>query len=110
MAPTADDERIARDLTDRLVAAFGNCRVVWFGSRSQGKAQPDSDWDVLVVADAAGSLGERLFRARKATRDVRVAKDILVLTPTEYAEYALRPSSVVAAAERDGRVMHEVAA
>lgn len=100
------DREIAQQLTDRLVHSLGASRVVWFGSRATGSARADSDWDLLVVADLAGSAAMRAYRAEQATADVAVPKDFVVVTPAEYARLRGWRSSVVHAAEARGAVLY----
>ena len=109
MGPTPEDEAIARKLTERLVAEFHPLRIVWFGSRVAGTATPDSDWDLLVVAESAQPQAARMTRGLLATADVDVARDILVFTPAERDRLITWKSSVVYSAERTGRVLYEAA-
>jgi len=37
-------------LRDRLLSALAPRRIILFGSRARGTAQPASDYDILVVA------------------------------------------------------------
>lgn len=49
--PYADEEQALRMVVDRLAAAW-NPRQIWlFGSRAEGRARPDSDFDLLLVFD-----------------------------------------------------------
>lgn len=107
---TASDAAIVRALADRLVAEFHPTRIVWFGSRAAGTGRPDSDFDLLVVAATDLPLHKRHFRARWSTRDVAVARDIVVLTPDEFAMYSRWPTSIVHEASTTGRVVFEAAA
>jgi len=47
----ADDRRISEELRDRILAARGDQvrRIILYGSRAQGRAAPDSDFNLLVV-------------------------------------------------------------
>jgi uncharacterized protein len=45
----AAEERALRVLLDRIVPAFLPQAVYLFGSRAEGQARGDSDWDLLVV-------------------------------------------------------------
>lgn len=49
----------------RLVRAFAPERIILFGSRAKGSASPDSDADLLVVADLAGNPQIHLRRAHQ---------------------------------------------
>lgn len=101
------DLETAQAITDQLVAEFAPQRVVWFGSRANGAGRADSDFDLLVVADTTDAFGKRHFRANWATRHIAVAKDIMVVTPTEHRKFGQWRSSVVASAEATGRVLYD---
>lgn len=66
-------------LGDSLVA------VVLYGSRSRGTARPDSDWDVLVIADGLPSrmLERHLLIKRMLPPSIRGLVGILSRTPAE---------------------------
>ena len=50
-------------------------QLLLFGSRAQGRARPDSDWDFLIVVDR---LPERSLRLRLETRiGVRLVQERL---------------------------------
>jgi len=72
-------------LRDRLVSALAPRRTILFGSRARGTAQPESDYDILVVAETelervggdsriSGSCRTALARAggSRAARDRQV--------------------------------------
>lgn len=106
MSDLQHDEQIALALVERLHTVFDLQRVVWFGSRSQGTGGPDSDWDLLVVAPSSESAIARGFLAEKATAEVTVPKDFVVLTPNEYERFRAWHSSVAFQAELTGRVLY----
>ncbi len=54
---------VPRDLLDQVVAYFHPRRVIMFGSRARGEAEPDSDVDLLVVLDDDAPLEKRTLRA-----------------------------------------------
>ncbi len=47
------ENEIIREFKQRLRERIGPCRLVLFGSRARGDAQPDSDMDILVELDQA---------------------------------------------------------
>ncbi|AUB84908.1 hypothetical protein THSYN_23960 [Candidatus Thiodictyon syntrophicum] len=96
-------------LRDRLVAALAPRRIILFGSRARGTAQPDSDYDILVVADTDLPFEDRGVAARRAVRDVRVSKDIVVVTPDEFRKYSTWLTGVVRDAVEHGEVLYEAA-
>jgi predicted nucleotidyltransferase len=96
-------------LCDRLVSALAPRSIILFGSRARGTAQPDSDYDLLVVAESDLPLEDRMFQARRAVRDVQVPKDIVVVTPDEFRKYSRWVSGVVREAVEHGEVLYEAA-
>lgn len=107
MQPRPEDQKIAEQLVQRLVAEFQPKRIVWFGSRARGEGGPDSDWDVMVIADSALSQHRRMVDALRVTRDVHVPVDIVVFTPSERDRLADWKSSIVYSAETTGVVLYE---
>jgi predicted nucleotidyltransferase len=51
--PCRDEEAALRLVVDRLVAGLHPFRIYLFGSRAEGRARPDSDFDLAVVFDDA---------------------------------------------------------
>ncbi len=101
------DEEIAHQITERLVAVLHPSRVIWFGSRAAGKGDNFSDYDFVVVAPGNLSIAERAFKAQWAAREIKVPKDILVLSPEEFARYSEWKSSVVYCATKTGKTLYE---
>jgi predicted nucleotidyltransferase len=82
---------------------------VLFGSRARGDAQPDSDFDLLVVAATDLPSPRRNLVARMATRHVGAPMDLFVITPGEYAAMSTWISGVVAESLREGKILYEAA-
>jgi predicted nucleotidyltransferase len=106
MSDLQHDEQIARALVERLHTVFDLQRVVWFGSRAQGTGGPDSDWDLLVVAETPLGKLNRMTQALAATEDLLVPRDIFVATPSEFERQRHQCGSLVYAAERAGQVLY----
>lgn len=93
----------------RLADAFarlGALLVVCFGSRAKGSARADSDLDILVVmpCDPTWTFARRLAELGAAV-DPRLATDLLIYTPEEFARLRLE-SAFVRQALRDGRELY----
>jgi len=49
--PFSSEQAALRAIVDRLVEGLKPFRIYLFGSRAEGRARPDSDFDLLVVFD-----------------------------------------------------------
>jgi len=96
------ERSVLDEIVARLAATFHPFRIVLFGSRARGDARPDSDFDLLVVADSDESLAARMARAHRALRGMRVAVDAFVCTPAEVERYGKLLAHTVAIALREG--------
>jgi predicted nucleotidyltransferase len=95
------------EITKRIRSVLPQAvRVVLFGSRATGYARPDSDADILVVAPGEGSRAERGADVMMALRGFPYGFDVIVLTPQEWEKLRGWHSSVVAAAESEGKVLY----
>jgi predicted nucleotidyltransferase len=106
LLPVLDNETLLQEVRRRLMEAIRPQRIVVFGSRARGDARPDSDLDLMVVADIDGSLAERSRVVHTPLIDLDVPIDLVVYTPQEYARFREWRSSVAGIADREGRVLH----
>jgi predicted nucleotidyltransferase len=49
--PYSSEQRALQAVVERLAKALKPFRIYLFGSRAEGRARPDSDFDLLVVFD-----------------------------------------------------------
>jgi len=103
----AGEEDVVDVLRDAIVRAVHPRRVILFGSRARGDARRESDYDILIVVAAGRDVDEVRVEARRAMRDVPVAKDVLVVTEPAFEAWALRRSGVIREAMSDGRLLYE---
>ena len=87
-------------LGDRLVA------VVLFGSRARGEARPDSDWDLLVVAEGLPSspFQRRAYVRSLLPADCRARVSLLPRAPAELLEHL---SSLALDIAVDGQIWYD---
>jgi hypothetical protein len=105
--PYASEREALDALVSRLVAALDPQMIWLFGSRARGNAQPDSDFDLLVVAKPGGSFGSDDYELiDMPVRDTRIGCD---LVPCSYEAYqaglGLR-TSLVAQIAGHGKVVY----
>ena len=106
-AATMSNEDLLSEVSRRLIAAVRPSRIVAFGSRVRGDSGQDSDLDLVVVEDGGGSPGDRSVRVRTALAGLGVPLDVLVYTTEEFERLRKWRSSIVAIAEREGRLLYE---
>ncbi len=91
---------------ERLKGRFDIERVVLFGSRGRGDAQPDSDYDLLVIANSNMDFVPRQVAARRAVGRIGAALDLLVYTPSEASSAAAIPGTALYWAVLEGKVVY----
>jgi predicted nucleotidyltransferase len=100
---TEDDiQEIAR----RIAAEIDPVKVILFGSRVRGTAQPGSDVDLLIIQRDPVQEQLEAARLRRLLRDFRVPIDIVVVGAAFAERYSDIPGSVLYPAFREGRVLY----
>lgn len=98
--------RLIRRMVRRLVEQFDPDQIILFGSHARGDAGPDSDVDLLVVMPVIGSKREKRIAMQLALADISVDKDIIVVTPSEAADYKDVPGTIIWPALREGKLLY----
>ena len=101
------DDILMAEIVRRIVAASHPQKVILFGSRARGDARPESDIDLLVVADDPQPRSRRASRLYGALSDILIPMDILVYRADEIAEWRNVPQAFVTTAVREGTVLYE---
>ncbi len=90
----------------RIARRFDPDQIILFGSHARGNAGPDSDVDLLVVMAVEGSRREKGIEIGAALHDIRVAKDIVVVTPDQVRRERRITGSIVRPALREGKILY----
>ncbi len=95
-------------IVSRLAAALDPQAIWLFGSRATGRARPDSDFDLLVVANADSAFGPDDYElVDRPIRDLRIGCDIVPCTKRDFEEGLALETSFVAQVVREGRQLYE---
>ncbi len=100
------DARI-QEAADLLRAAAHPRRIVLFGSHARGDARPDSDADFLVVLAGTPDRRSEMVRLRHVLRPLRIPVDVVVVSERDVDDWADVPGTLIWAALREGRVLHD---
>lgn len=102
------DQAISKQAITALQKALGDrlLAVILFGSRARGEVSPDSDWDLLVIAEG---LPERLFERHMFLKRLlppgcRGAVSLIARTPEELEAHL--PSLFLDIAV-DGKILYD---
>jgi uncharacterized protein len=101
-------ERLPAGLLRNIVARLDPQRVIVFGSQAAGKADEDSDWDVLIVVDDDTPRERANWRTMGAIRrEVDAALDFLVYPASMFRKNADMFGTLAWTAANDGVVVYE---
>lgn len=91
----------------RLVTRFRPQKVILFGSQARGTADRRSDVDLLVVCRVKRKRRSLVTAMYDALSDLRIAFDIMVLTPREFELGKQIPGTIARPAWLEGKVIYE---
>ena len=102
------DYSLVDEAVRRIVENFSPEKIIIFGSVAKGTADEYSDLDILVVMDTDRRQHERAVPIYLALAGIRIPKDILVLTPEEFASNSENEFSFVSEIVQTGVVAYEI--
>ena len=103
------DRKIAEELKRQLLTHDGERirRVILYGSRAQGRATEDSDFDLLVVEQDPVSKREEMRRFRESLGDLKYPVDGWVMGEEEFEETRNIIGGLAYPAHKYGVVLYE---
>jgi predicted nucleotidyltransferase len=103
------NRKIVEELKRRLLASNGERirRVILYGSRAQGSATEESDFDLLVVEKDPVSKREEMSRLRESLSDVEYPVDVWVMGEEEFEETRNVIGGLAYPAHKYGVVLYE---
>jgi predicted nucleotidyltransferase len=103
-----EDLSIMSPLLARIVERLRPEEIWLFGSRAEGRARPDSDYDLLaVLSDQAPEADLDLVKAWQLTCGFGVPADLVPCTRAEFELEKTEAGTLASAAFRRGRRIYE---
>jgi|SRR6185437_4337838 len=101
-----------KQMVERIVQDHHPEKIILFGSRARGTAGPDSDYDLLIVAQVNGDPRQYRRAVYHSLYELRlpVGKDIVVATPSEVTRSAGLIGNILTPAIEEGLVLYDRAA
>jgi len=93
----------------RLVDGFHPDKIILFGSQARGTADDRSDVDILVICPIDGNRRQLALATDRSLWGLRLARDIIVLSPEEFEQDRHIPGTIARPASLEGRVLYESA-
>lgn len=104
--PDSVVQKKIEEMVRRIVERFHPDQIVLFGSYARGQGGPDSDVDLLVVMPIRGSKRNMQLQVRLALHDIRLPKDVIVVTPEQVERQRDIPGTIVRPAFLEGKVLY----
>jgi len=92
---------------ERLVEGFAPSRIILFGSQARGTANDRSDVDILVVCPFKGKRRHLMLEMDRALNGLKLARDIVILTPEEFERDRHIPGTIARPAWLEGKILYE---
>ena len=103
------DREIAEELKKRFLASDGKRirRLILYGSRAQGSATEESDFDFLVIEKDPVSKRDEMRRLRQSLSDLEYLVDVWVMGEEEFEETRNVIGRLAYPAHKYGLVLYE---
>jgi uncharacterized protein len=108
IGPYSTEDAALRALVDKLIRGLSPRAVYLFGSRAEGRARPDSDFDLLVIFD--DSVPDELITHDAAYTPVcgsGIGCDVVPCRAAELTEVLQDPTNPWQNSWRNARVLYE---
>jgi uncharacterized protein len=98
---------LSQEIVRRIRATAEPEKIILFGSQARGEGNKDSDLDIFIILDSNLPRHRRAVPFYQTLTGLGWAKDIVVYTPAEVAEWQTASCSLVATVLREGQVLYE---
>ena len=100
-------DNLLEEISKRLAESIQPERIYLFGSHAAGRANDDSDVDLLaVVPDTEKSLRKIAIEGRKSLWEIKIPLDLIVCTKFQFDRFRDVKNSIMNEAFCFGRVIY----
>jgi predicted nucleotidyltransferase len=99
-------QKAIRDVVRQIAEQFNPQKIILFGSYARGKPRPESDVDLLVIADAFGDQHRPSLEIRK-NLNISFGLDLIVYSPARLQQRLKWGDSFLQEIIETGIVMYE---
>ena len=100
-------DEVLNEVKRRLVDGFNPDKIILFGSQARGTADNRSDVDILVICPIGEDRRTVTLAMDRSLWGLRLARDIVVLTPEEYERDRGIPGTIARSASLEGKILCE---
>ncbi|MBI5606949.1 MAG: nucleotidyltransferase domain-containing protein [Deltaproteobacteria bacterium] len=102
------DEKILKDIVQRILSVTKPERIILFGSAAMGTMIIDSDIDLLIVEPDFINQRKENIRLRSALGDIGIPVDIFAMTSERFDETKDIIGGLAYPANKYGKVIYEM--
>ena len=100
------DEKLVREIVERVLRVARPVRIVLFGSAAAGTMTADSDIDLLIVAEEPVDPHAESLRIRRALRGLGYPFDVIVISLQRFEQTRDVVGGIAYPANKYGKTIH----
>jgi len=102
---TLDQNRI-KEIADQIVEEIHPKKIYLFGSHAKGTAGPQSDLDLMIIADMHGPKNKRSLAVRRIFPNRNFSLDVFVYHEDEFNEEKYIANTLGSIVTREGKLIY----
>jgi len=93
-------------IKEKLIKKFSPEKVILFGSQARMDSDNNSDIDLLVITNPLGNRRKMMVEMDRALKGLNYARDIIILSSTEFENDKLIAGTIARYAFKEGRIIY----
>ena len=103
------DEAKIKKIAETIVKMTHPKKIYVFGSHAKGTARPESDLDLLIIAEMPGPKNKRSLAIRRLFPNRDFSLDVFVYHEDEYNEEVGIANTLATTVAREGKIIYDFA-